>query len=596
MKDLLRLLKFVRAYRLLFVFAGICMAVSALLDGISLGMIMPLADIVLTGKKIVVPVKLPSLIAGVLDSLNAMAPLALLNSLVIGVIFLFVVKGVFAFLQSYLMNDISQLVIRDIRSRLYAQFQNLSLDFFVRMRGGELMSRITNDVGSIGNAISYGVTDLIYQSLQVVVFAVMIFFLHWKLALISLVLLPLVSWPMVSVGKVIKKISVRIQEKMADINSLLYETILGVRVVKAFNQEEAEIKKFDDVNNAYYKLNMKSTKRMLLLSPFTELIGIAAAVAVLFWEGRQVVAGTVSFGVLGVFLAALLSMMRPFKKLSQVNTIIQQAVAASDRIHAVLDLQPSVREKPGAGKLEGFSRSVVFEGVSFSYAEQPVIRDVSLSVNRGDVLAIVGPSGAGKTTLLDLIPRFYDPSQGRILIDGRDIRDVTLQSLRQQISIVTQETVLFNDSIAANIAYGCPDAGQERIEAAARQAYVHDVIVRQPHGYLTGIGDRGVKLSGGERQRIAIARALLKNAPILILDEATSALDSESERLVQEALNKLMQGRTVFVIAHRLSTVRHASRIVVLDAGRVVEQGTHEQLLSAGGLYHRLYQNQQIQA
>jgi len=271
-------------------------------------------------------------------------------------------------------------------------------------------------------------------------------------------------------------------------------------------------------------------------------------------------------------------------------------VAASDRIHAVLDLQPSVREKPDARVLKGFSRSVVFEKVSFSYTQQPVIRDVSLSVSRGEVLAIVGPSGAGKTTLLDLIPRFYDPTAGRILIDGQDVRDLTLVSLRQQISIVTQETVLFNDTIAANIAYGCPDASQESIEAAARQAYVHDVIVRQPNGYRTSIGDRGVKLSGGERQRIAIARALLKNAPILILDEATSALDSESERLVQEALNKLMQGRTVFVIAHRLSTVRHASRIVVLDAGAVVEQGSHEQLLSRAGLYHKLYQNQQIQA
>ncbi|HOW42122.1 MAG TPA: ABC transporter ATP-binding protein [Candidatus Omnitrophota bacterium] len=578
----------------LFAFSGICMLLSALFDGVSLGMIMPLADIVLTGKRIVLPSGLPFQLDGIITRINTIHPLRLLNIMAFGVIALYVFKGIFGFLQSYLMTDISQKVVRDIRSRLYAKFQTLSLDYFIRTRGGELISRITNDVSMISNAISYGFSDIIYESLQVVVFASMILFLHTKLALMTLILLPLISFPIVRVGRALKKFARMSQEKMADINSLLYETILGVRVVKAFNMEETELKKFNEVNQAYYRLGMKSTKRMLILSPTTELIGTIAAVLVLFWIGKEVIAGQVSFGVLGVSLAALLSMLRPFKKLSQVNAIMQQAIAASHRIHEVLDTVPSVREKKEALVLHGLNEGVTFEDIWFGYGQHQVLKNISLQIQRGDILAIVGPSGAGKTTLLDLVPRFYDPDKGRILIDGTDIRDVTLKSLRACIGIVTQETILFNDTIRANISYGMHNASQEAIERAARQAHIHDVILHQPKGYDTFIGDRGVKLSGGERQRLAIARALLKNAPILILDEATSQLDTESERLVQQALNELMQGRTVFVIAHRLSTIRNAHRIVVLAEGVIVEQGRHDELLARNGLYTKLYQNQQI--
>jgi len=375
----------------------------------------------------------------------------------------------------------------------------------------------------------------------------------------------------------------------------LTETFIGVRIVKAFCAEQREIAKFKKQNQDYYRLAMKSIKRMLLLGITTELIGVAMALFIVFYGGRQVITGSLSFGVFALFMAALLSLIRPFKKLSQVNSIMEQALAASVRIYEVLDLTPSIAEKAGAGELSGFHRSIAFENVRFGYAEQEILKGINLEVKKGQMLAVVGPSGVGKTTLVDLIPRFYDPQRGRILIDGVDIKELTLKSLRRQIGIVTQETILFNDTIRNNIFYGKPDATQEEIERAAEQAHAHDFIRRLPLGYDTVIGDRGTKLSGGERQRIAIARALLKNPPILILDEATSQLDAESERIVQEALDRLIQGRTVFVIAHRLSTVRNAHHIAVLDQGRLVQQGSHEELASKDGLYQRLYQMQELQ-
>ncbi|TRZ94752.1 ABC transporter ATP-binding protein [bacterium] len=593
MRDYLRLLKFVRPYSGLFFIAIICMAFSAIFDGISLSMIVPLADKVLTNKKIIVPAKLPDFLSGLVDKINNTSPELLLNYMAIAVLLLFILKGLFGFLQSYLMSDIGQRVVRDIRSKLYVKLQYLSLDYFTHKRGGELISRITNDVKLVENAVSYGSTDLVYQSLQVVLFTFLIFFIYAKLALVAIVLLPVLSFPIIKVGKVLRKLSRRSQETMADINSLLYETILGTRIVKAFNMERYEINKFSGVNTNYYKLSMKSIKRMLILSPATEFLGAIAGILVFFWGGREVIAGKISFGVFGLFLGSLLSLIRPFKKLSQVNSINQQAVAASIRIYEVLDTKSSILEKNGAIELLGFSQSIVFENISFSYSEKEILKSINLEVKKGQVLAIVGPSGVGKTTLVDLIPRFYDPKKGRILIDGVDIATVTLKSLRQQIGIVTQETILFNDSIKANIGYGSLQANQREIERAAHQAHAYDFIQHLPMGYDTFIGDRGTRLSGGERQRIAIARALLKNPPILILDEATSQLDSESERLVQEALNRLIQGRTVFVIAHRLSTVRNAHKIVVLDKGIIIETGSHSELLSRDGLYKKLYQMQE---
>jgi subfamily B ATP-binding cassette protein MsbA len=595
MKDYLKLLRFVLPYKWTFLIAIICMGFSAVFDGVSLAMMVPLADKVLTNKKIIVPTKLPDFLAGFVDKINSLSPEALLNYMVITVLLLFLLKGIFGFLQSYFMSDIGQCVVRDIKSKLYAKIQSLSLGYFTHKRGGELMSRITNDVKIVENAVSYGSTDLIYQSLQVAIFAVVIFFIYFKMALISFIFLPLISFPIIKVGKALRKLSKRSQEKIADTNSLLYETIMGARIVKAFNMEEYEINKFNNVNTDYYKLSMKSIKRTLLLNPSTEFLGVIVGVLVFFWGGREVIAGRLSFGVFGLFLGSLLSLIRPFKKISQVNALNQQAMAASERIHEVLETEVSVKEAPHAKVLGAFKKNIKFSNIWFSYAETQVLKGINLDIEYGQMLAIVGPSGSGKSTLVDLIPRFYDPQNGVVFIDGIDLRDITLKSLRNQIGIVSQETMLFNDTISANIAYGNPFASRQKIEEAAKAAHAHDFIINCPQGYETVIGDRGVKISGGERQRIAIARALLKNAPILILDEATSQLDSASERIVQDALDRLVYGRTVFMIAHRLSTVRNVDRIIVIDKGAIVEQGTHSQLLKENGLYKRLYEAQELQ-
>ncbi|MBU1998584.1 MAG: ABC transporter ATP-binding protein [Candidatus Omnitrophota bacterium] len=594
MRDYLRLLKFVKPYINILGLAGVFMGFSALFDGISIGMIVPVADKILTNKKIIIPAKLPEFLSNFVDYLNNSNQLSLLYYISFAVVVLFLLKGVFTFFQSYFMSNIGQLVVRDIRNKLYAKFQGLSLDFFVHSRGGELISRITNDVKLVETAVAYATTDVIYQFLQVVVFTFLIFFIHWKMALTALVLLPLISLPIIKVGRMLRKLSRRSQEKMADINSFLYEGILGAKIIKAFNMEGHEVAKFNQANHDYYRISMKSIKRSLLLSPATEFLGAIAGIFVFVWGGKEVIAGKISFGVFGLFLGSMLSLVRPFKKLSQVNSLIQQAAAASTRIYEIFDTVASVAERKNASIFTEFKNEILFQDVWFSYADVPVLKGASLNVKKGEALAIVGPSGSGKTTLVDLVPRFYDPQKGAILIDGIDIKNYTIKSLRQQIGLVTQETILFNDTIRANISYGKPEALKEEIVQAAMQAHAHDFISRLSSGYDTLIGDRGMKLSGGERQRIAIARAILKNPPILILDEATSALDTEAERIVQEALNRLIKGRTVFVIAHRLSTVRNASHIIVIDQGRIVEEGNHSELLAKEGLYNRLYCNQDL--
>ncbi len=590
-----RLFSFARSYYGLLVLSGVFMGIVTLLDIFRLSAIVPIVDRVFTNRPIVFASgKFPVFVEKILIYLNGLSPLRVLYLLLAVIPVALVVRAIFEFLQSYIMSDVGQKVIRDVRNLIYGKLQSLSLDYFTQKRSGELISRITNDVKLIENAVAYGLTDLVYQSFQVICFTLTAFFINWRFALIAVVVLPLVAVPMVRVGKRLRKLSKSSQEKMADINSLLVETFAGIRIVKAFCMEDREIARFKGQNQDYYKITMKSIKRMVLLGIGTELIGVAAALFIVYYGGRQVLEGRLSFGVFGLFMAALLSLIRPFKKLSQVSSIAQQALAAVGRIYEVLDIQPSVEERPGAGVLAAIKESVVFKDVSFSYGDRRILENINLQVRLGSTLAIVGPSGVGKSTLVDLIPRFYDPCAGSILIDGRDIKDVQLKSLRQQIGIVTQETILFNDTIKANISYGRPDASGDEIKQAAAQAYAHDFVMRLPQGYDTVIGDRGMKLSGGEKQRVAIARALLKNPPVLILDEATSQLDTDSEKVVQQAIERLIHGRTVFIVAHRLSTVKSASQIIVLDKGRIVEKGAHQELLEKNGLYKRIYSMQEF--
>ncbi len=594
MKEYFKLLRFLKGHLKLFIPAVFLMFLSSIFEGVQLSMLVPLVDIVLTQKKIVPPAQLPAFLQQLIAHLNNIPPSDLLLLLAISFIPLILIKNAVTFFYGFIMSNISQCVMRDIRTKLYHTIQNLSLDYFSKKRSGELISRITNDVQVIENALSYAVTDLVRQSFLILVYIGIVMTIDWKVALIIFIMGPLIGIPVSQIGKKLRKLSKSTQEKMADINSLLLETITGIEVVKAFGMEPYEIARFTRQNQDYYKLKMKSIRRLLSITPITEVIGTLFGVGIMLWMGRQIIAGQLSFGLFGLFFGSILMMMQPIKKLGNVNVITQQALAASKRIYEILDARPTVVEKPDAIELSPIKERIQFQNVEFRYEteEEPVLRDITLTIGVGKVLAIVGPTGAGKSTLAKLIPRFYDPTKGTILIDGTNLQDVTLESLRRQIGIVTQETILFNDTVKANIAYGHLEASFEAIEEAAKKAFAHRFIVNLPQGYDTVIGDRGFRLSGGEKQRIAIARAILKNPPILILDEATSQLDSESERFVQEALDKLMEGRTVICIAHRLSTIQKAQKIVVLEKGKIIGSGTHSELLKGCPLYDRLYRTQ----
>jgi subfamily B ATP-binding cassette protein MsbA len=562
-----------------------------------IALIIPFVDVVLAGKPIVIPhqERIPTFLLDIIYQASSMSRWKLLNLLIVLTVVISLVRLIFEFCQSYYMNKVSQKVIRDLRNIVYEKIVGLPLSFFGKSQAGMLVSRITHDTGVVRDAISEGLTDFLFQPIQIIVNLIAllavkyVFGIPWSLVLVIFVLLPLVIYPVLRVGRRLKKISRSSQEQVAQINSTLFESISGIRIVQGFSMEDYERDRFRKQNQVLYKTMMLSISRMIIVSPLTEFIGFLCLGVVLWLGGKEVIVNQMSPGAFIAFLVALFSLLRPFKRLSRVHGINQQALAAAERIFEILDMPNEIAEKPGAKSLLPIQHEIHFDDVSFGYGDKMVLSGINFKVKTGDIVAIVGASGVGKTTLVNLLPRFYDPLSGHVRVDGIDIRDVNFKSLRGQIGIVTQDTILFNDTVSANIAYGLSQTSQSDIEKAARVANAHDFISRLPMKYQTAIGDRGMKLSGGERQRLSIARAVLKNPPILILDEATSALDTESEILVQEAIHNLMKGRTVLVIAHRLSTVKDATRILVLDGGHVAETGNHDQLVNQDGIYRRLY-------
>jgi subfamily B ATP-binding cassette protein MsbA len=594
MNDFFKLFRFLRPHLGIFVLAIAFMLISALFDGIQIAPAIPMIDIVFTGQKITIARPLPDFATRIINVINAIPRRRLLQFIVLGFLGLYMMKCFTIFVRQYLMTKVGQLILRDIRNALYSKYQYLSLDYYSKNKVGALVSRITYDVGVINNSIAQGLTDLFYQCFKIIILCSIAVFINWQLFLLSLVIFPFISIPVIRISKVLRKISTKTQEKMGELTSSLYEGITGIRIVKIFSMEDYEIDKFSRANQAYYKISLKSAKRIIAISPITEFIGLIAGMLVLYVGGLQVMQGNISFGLFAAFMGSMFQCVQPFKRLSNINAVLQQASAAATRIMKILETPQDVQDRKDVVNLEKVSKEIRFENVSFQYKdkEAQVLNDINLNVPVGTVLAIVGPTGSGKTTLVNLIGRFYDVTAGRITIDGYDVRQLSLKSLREKIGLVTQEMFLFNDTVKNNIAYGNIWASFEQIVQAAKISCADEFIQRLPQGYDTVIGDRGFRLSGGEKQRLAIARALLKDAPILILDEATSQLDTQSELLVQQALDELMRGRTVFVIAHRLSTVRRAHKIAVLDRGRIIEYGTHEDLITKDGLYKKLYQLQ----
>ncbi len=520
-----------------------------------------------------------------------------LHFISLALVALYFVKGVGAYFSGYLMEDVGQRVVMDLRGRLYEHILGQSASFFARNTTGQLLSRVSNDVGQVQRAVSETASDLLRESLALVGYAAILFWIDARLATVCLTGAPIIVYPLVRLGQRIRRTARRSQEAQEVMSHVGAETFSAHRIVKAFGAEEREAGRFRDALTHLYRTNMRVVRALSLMPPFMELLGGVGMAAALWHGSAQIASGRLSTGEFTSFLAALLMMYAPAKKLSRVNANLQQAIAAGDRIFELMDEHTEVPEVADAQPMPPFSSRIELQDVSFAYedAHRSILRNISLTVPAGQMVAIVGRSGAGKTTLVNLLPRFYDVTSGSIRFDGRDIRQVTLKSLRAQIGIVTQETVLFDDTIANNIAYGSLRTAPAEIEAAARAAHAHEFIAALPRGYETRIGERGQKLSGGQRQRLAIARALLKNAPVLILDEATSALDTEAELLVQDALAALMLNRTSFVIAHRLSTIMRADAIIVLERGRIVEIGRHDDLLAREGVYAALYKMQLLE-
>jgi subfamily B ATP-binding cassette protein MsbA len=606
----LRLISLMKPYGKALVLAIGLMVLVGAFGGISLTMLLPFINVIFSGGNLdieaaqngestglgqIAPESLvtaqQALRLKILSLYASDSPIVMLERICISILIVYFLKGLFTYLLAITNAYLEQNVIRDVRNKLYAHLHRLSLSFFQGSRTGQVISRITNDVTLIRISLSSGFLGALRNLLLILVYGIIVVAISWKLALVAFVVVPPITIIMTKIGKRLRRYSTRAQEKMADITSVLQETISGIRVVKAFGMEKFETDKFYGHTDGYCRAFMKQQRAGSLASPMTEFLGAAAGLIVLWYGGTQVLGGQLlSPDLFIIFLGAMLSLIHPSKMLTQAITRIQEGIAAARRVFLILDTEPDIVDSDAATAIDSVDRGISFQNVSFTYDDSGyVLRNINFEVKKGQVVAIVGPSGAGKSTLVDLIPRFYDPTEGSVKIDGRDIREISMSSLRRLMGIVTQETILFNDTVRNNIAYGLDDVPMSKVMEAARAANAHDFISSFPDGYDTLIGDRGVRLSGGERQRIAIARAILKDPQILIFDEATSSLDSEAETLVQDAIERLISKRTNFVIAHRLSTVTNADLILVVDDGTIVESGKHEELLAAGRVYRRLH-------
>ena len=514
-----------------------------------------------------------------------------LKVLCLTIMVVFLTKNVFLYLKNISMTMVQFHLITEMRNRLYRHFNSLSLSYFNQKKSGELTSIVINDVANLRRALGTSFHQVIVEPINLLAFATLLFIISWKLALMSIVIVPIAGFTILTIGRSIRRKSKRTAAMIAGITNIITETLSSIRVVKAFAMEDYEVNRFFKETHQYFRLILRRAKLRLLASPITETLCVMMGVLLLWVGGIEVLSGK---GLTPEdflrFILLIFAMMDPLRKLSNVNVELQVGAASAERIFSILDTPVSIIDKADAKKIDSFENKIHIDGVSFNYENNDTVLDeISFTIEKGSVVALVGPSGAGKSTLADLIPRFYDVSTGSIVIDGQDIRNVTLHSLRSLMGVVTQETILFNDTVRANIAYGQENIDDEQVTAAAKAANAMEFINELPEGLDTIIGEKGVKLSGGQRQRLAIARAIMKNPPILILDEATSALDTESERLVQEALETLMAERTVLVIAHRLSTVTNADKIIVMDKGKIEEMGTHDELIQKDGMYSHLY-------
>lgn len=533
---------------------------------------------------------LPWIIKDMIDKVLMDRDMYMLNLIAVGILVVMFLRGVFYYGQSYLVSYVGEKVIIDVRGILFRKFQRMPLSYYDKQQTGTVMSYITNDVSAMQSAIVNNLIEMVTEASILVGSLVMMVYLDWRLSLLTLMTIPLVGYAMRIFGRKLKSSGRVIQERMADITSMLQESIAAIRVVKSFVRETYETQRFDRQNVLNFQAAMKNVKLMSLLTPTVEFLAAVAVTFIVWFGGYEVVNGTITAGELVAFLTYAVNLANPVKRLSRVYGSIQKAMAAAERVFSVMDLDEQIKDKPDAKLLPKIEGKVVFDNVTFSYSDSQVaLSNVSMTAEPGQMIALVGPSGSGKSTIANLIPRFYDIDSGSISIDGYDVREVTTDSLREQIGLVPQETMLFSTSVMENIRYGRLDATDEEIIEAAKAANADEFIRELPEGYDTKIGERGLNLSGGQRQRLAIARAILKNPRVLILDEATSALDTESEKIVQDALDKLMVGRTSFVIAHRLSTIFNADQIFVVENGHVIEHGTHEELLANNGLYSNLY-------